>query len=268
MKVTFKPLFLVISIIALLTINFIILSTANAQKLTGMEARANTERAEQAAREAWANANAASELALDLRRTANRTGDSGDIERARQADELARSAIESAQEAQKNAQIVRRAEIEMVQARADGNDTMLEQFSIISNEDTASARRNADNASNARQGIEQLGPGTTGNGGGGGATQLEQPIGRLKQADFVTYIQALFAFGLQIIVLTAAIFIVIGSYAYFAAGGNAAMAEKGKEIITRTIIGLLLALVGWIILNTISPQFANDLQAPKLEQTK
>lgn len=101
----------------------------------------------------------------------------------------------------------------------------------------------------------------------GGTTQLEQEIpGAQGDVGFVEYVQALFAFGLQIIVLTAAIFIVIGSYAYFASGGNAAMAEKGKEIITRTIIGLLLALVGWIILNTISPQFASDLREPQLEQ--
>lgn len=96
--------------------------------------------------------------------------------------------------------------------------------------------------------------------------QLEQPIRGAQDLEFVPYIQALFALGLQIVVITAAIFIIIGSYHYFAAGGNAASAERGKEIITRSIVGLLLALVGWVILNTISPQFASGLKKPEFKE--
>lgn len=72
-----------------------------------------------------------------------------------------------------------------------------------------------------------------------------------------------FQFGITIVVISAAVFIGIGAFFYFAAGGDAAMAGQGKEIVSRTIFGLVLALVAWVILKTISPQFI-ELKDPSL----
>lgn len=66
---------------------------------------------------------------------------------------------------------------------------------------------------------------------------------------------AIFQFGIILCIIAAAVYIAIGSFYYFAAAGNASLAGQGKEIIQRSIIGLLLALIAWVLLNTISPQF-------------
>lgn len=81
---------------------------------------------------------------------------------------------------------------------------------------------------------------------------LDYPFGR---GSLIGIVQGAFDFGVILIVLTAAIFIGIGAYMYLAAAGNAETARAGKEYITRAIMGLVLGLIAWIILNTIHPQF-------------
>ncbi|MDO8511842.1 MAG: hypothetical protein Q7S57_01100 [bacterium] len=90
---------------------------------------------------------------------------------------------------------------------------------------------------------------------------LNKPI---KNADdMLGLTQALLQLGVGLCVLAAAIYIAIGSFYYFAASGNAKFAEEGKQIITRSILGLVIALISWVILNTIHPQFAEELKNPK-----
>lgn len=76
--------------------------------------------------------------------------------------------------------------------------------------------------------------------------------------------QIVFQLGITLTVLAAAIFIAIGAYMYLAASGNAGMAQTGKEYIYRAIMGLVLGLIAWIILNTISTQFT-QLKDPTLK---
>lgn len=90
---------------------------------------------------------------------------------------------------------------------------------------------------------------------------LDAPFGK---RDFMGIIQAGFDFGILLIVFAAATYIAIGAYFYFAAAGNAERASEGKAIITRAITGLIVGLVSWIILNTISPQFTSGLKEPSL----
>lgn len=88
----------------------------------------------------------------------------------------------------------------------------------------------------------------------GSANDLDKPFGNVNDMGALTNV--IFQLGIGACVLAAAIYIAIGAFYYFvAAGSNAKTAEKGKEIIERAIIGLVLALVSWIILNTIHPQF-------------
>ena len=54
---------------------------------------------------------------------------------------------------------------------------------------------------------------------------------------------ALFGFGIIIVLLAAAIYIAIGAYMYFIAAGNAEMAKTGKDYIQRSIIGLILIIL-------------------------
>ncbi len=93
-------------------------------------------------------------------------------------------------------------------------------------------------------------------------SELDCPFGETDS--LLTFTEAIFKFGIALCVLAAAIYIAIGSFYYFAAAGNAKAAGTGKEIIQRSIIGLVLALVAWVILNTIHPQFAQNLRDPSL----
>jgi len=99
----------------------------------------------------------------------------------------------------------------------------------------------------------------------GSADNLDKPFGDVT--DMGTLTNAIFQLGIGACVLAAAIYIAIGAFYYFvAAGSNAKTAEKGKEIIERAIIGLVLALVSWILLNTIHPQFTN-LEIKPMDKT-
>lgn len=95
---------------------------------------------------------------------------------------------------------------------------------------------------------------------GDGGGSLDLPFG--GEPVLLPLFREAFKWGITIIVLAAAIYIAIGAYFYLAAAGNAKLAEQGKELITRAIMGLVLGLVGWIILNTINPQFAQQLHTP------
>jgi len=97
----------------------------------------------------------------------------------------------------------------------------------------------------------------------GGGTDLNKPI---QNADtMLALTQAIMELAIGLCVLAAAIYIAIGSFYYFAASGNAKLAEQGKQIITRSILGLIIALISWLILNTIHPQFASQLKDPKFQ---
>lgn len=89
--------------------------------------------------------------------------------------------------------------------------------------------------------------------GTSGGNDLDKPFGDKNNIAELT--QTIFEFGIALCVLAAAIYIAWGSLHYFYAAGDAKQAAEGKEIISRAITGLVLALVSWIILNTIHPQF-------------
>ncbi len=71
-----------------------------------------------------------------------------------------------------------------------------------------------------------------------------------------TYLQHLFEIGIGVAAGLAVIMIVIGGIEYMstdAIGGK----EEGKDRITSALWGLLLALISWLILNTINPALLN-----------
>lgn len=58
-------------------------------------------------------------------------------------------------------------------------------------------------------------------------------------------------FLLNIILPLAAVMIVIGGITIATAGDNPGKVSKGKEIITAAVVGILIALLSWIIIDTI-----------------
>lgn len=92
-----------------------------------------------------------------------------------------------------------------------------------------------------------------------GNPDFDRPFGDIS--DMPGLVKKIMQFGIVLCIVAAAIYISIGAYAYFAAAGNAAMVTQGQAIIQRSVIGLVLALIAWVILNTISPQFTELKQS-------
>jgi len=79
----------------------------------------------------------------------------------------------------------------------------------------------------------------------------------------ITYINSVIPIVIGLIVLVAAVMIVLGGYLYMTAGGSGQKVETAKTFIVSALGGIVLALTAWVILNTISPQFASELKDPK-----
>ncbi len=84
-------------------------------------------------------------------------------------------------------------------------------------------------------------------------TPMEAIPGFGKPADFPTYIMAVYKFGLWTIGISAMLMIVLGGYMYLVSAGNASQTGKAKGVIADAIVGLILALVSWLLLYTINP---------------
>jgi hypothetical protein len=83
---------------------------------------------------------------------------------------------------------------------------------------------------------------------------METLPGFAKTADFATFISNLYKFGIWTVGICALIMIVIGGYMYAASGGNNASMEKAKGFITDALVGLILALLAYLILYIINPE--------------
>ncbi|MEI7689308.1 MAG: hypothetical protein WCI91_03970 [Candidatus Nomurabacteria bacterium] len=55
-----------------------------------------------------------------------------------------------------------------------------------------------------------------------------------------------------------ALIIMYTGYLYITAGGNASQTEKAKGIMFKVIIGFVIALASWLIINTIITSFNLD----------
>ncbi len=80
----------------------------------------------------------------------------------------------------------------------------------------------------------------------------------------IDYINAAVDFITGLIVVIGIISILVGGYFYMTAGGSAERVGTAKTIISSALAGIVIAMVGWVMLNTISPQFASDVKEPKL----
>ncbi|MDO8572802.1 MAG: hypothetical protein Q7S11_03490 [bacterium] len=68
-----------------------------------------------------------------------------------------------------------------------------------------------------------------------------------------TYLRAVFLTGIGLAGVLAVLMIVIGGIQYIGSGMSPSGKSDAKDKITNAIMGLLLALLSWLILNTINP---------------
>lgn len=71
--------------------------------------------------------------------------------------------------------------------------------------------------------------------------------------DFYTYVQGIYKFGIWGVGIAAFMMIIIGGFMYITSAGNNSSMEKAKGVITDAIVGLLLAMLSWLLLYIINP---------------
>lgn len=83
---------------------------------------------------------------------------------------------------------------------------------------------------------------------------LEVPIGSTTSVrDIADYINTIYTFGVGIIGIVATVMIMFGGMKWLLAAGSQSKIGEAKEIMTSAIVGLVLALTSFLILNTINP---------------
>lgn len=80
------------------------------------------------------------------------------------------------------------------------------------------------------------------------------PQGVKTATSFASYLQALFPFLLSIAAGLAFVMIVIGGIFYMTSAGNPAAVSSAKDRIKAALIGLLIAVSSYLIINAINPK--------------
>lgn len=97
-------------------------------------------------------------------------------------------------------------------------------------------------------------------------SQLAASIPGLEFLDIGTgslgdLVASLYIWGIGIVGLAAFIGIIIGGVYYLTAAGSTSMTSQGKKWISNSLFGLGLALISYLLLNTINPALVNPNQA-------
>lgn len=82
---------------------------------------------------------------------------------------------------------------------------------------------------------------------------LEQIPGASDAKTFPQYIEGIYKFGIWTVGLAALFMLSVGGFIYLSSGGNTATIGKAKTYITDSLIGLILAILAYLILYVINP---------------
>ncbi|MBU2236326.1 pilin [Patescibacteria group bacterium] len=88
--------------------------------------------------------------------------------------------------------------------------------------------------------------------------ELNIPIGGVTSVDDLgEYIRIFYEFFVTSAGVLAAVMMVIGGYKWVTAAGNASMIDGAKELVMSAVMGLVLALTSYLILNAINPNITS-----------
>jgi hypothetical protein len=76
-------------------------------------------------------------------------------------------------------------------------------------------------------------------------------------SDLGAYVKAIYSAALTIVTLSAVLMLSVGGFTYLTSAGNTSRVESAKGIIFDALIGLIIALVAWLILNVINGDLVN-----------
>lgn len=85
--------------------------------------------------------------------------------------------------------------------------------------------------------------------------------------DFPSYVMAIYKFSIWTVGIAALLMVTIGGFMYFTAAGNTSNLGKAKTVITDALLGVVLALTAWLLLNTINPDLTR-IDLSSLESIK
>lgn len=89
-----------------------------------------------------------------------------------------------------------------------------------------------------------------------GYVPLESSVtGGQNVANFGDYLKRVYEIGITVTIVLAVLYLVIGGFGYITSSASLTKKEDSKTMINNALFGLALALLSYIILNTISPQF-------------
>lgn len=76
-------------------------------------------------------------------------------------------------------------------------------------------------------------------------------------SDLKSYFEGIYQMALIIVTLSAVLMLSIGGFMYLTSAGNTSSISTAKDVIWDSIIGLVIALVAWLVLNVINPDLIN-----------
>jgi len=97
-------------------------------------------------------------------------------------------------------------------------------------------------------------------------TNQEKIPGAAVTSDFIQYLKDVINFGFAIIGILALFMLIIGAYQYLMAAGSG-NASGAKETISSALLGLILGLTAWVILNKINPDLVSMRAITKITGT-
>lgn|SRR5437899_5590485 len=83
------------------------------------------------------------------------------------------------------------------------------------------------------------------------ANQIKTDFGCVP-TDPAGFVQKFYGVGISIIGGVSVLFIIYGGYLYLTSRGNPMQVDKGKQYIMYSIIGLLFAIFGYVIIQVLS----------------
>jgi hypothetical protein len=102
------------------------------------------------------------------------------------------------------------------------------------------------------------------------AQMLEEFFGTNSVREPGDIIPALYKFGLGLVAISALGALIVGGVYYMTAGGSQDRTKKGRTWLGNGVFGLILALLSFLILNTINPDLVKklDLRLEPIKQEK
>ncbi|HSX24625.1 MAG TPA: hypothetical protein VLG69_01530 [Candidatus Andersenbacteria bacterium] len=94
----------------------------------------------------------------------------------------------------------------------------------------------------------------------------DQPIAAFldTKTPILSMVNLAVTFLIAILVIIGVIIIVVGGYKYMTAAGNASQVKDAKEMIGAALIGIFIAFISVVILNTINPALGPQAAEPSL----